>query len=72
MCHCAGEFVDPLMLHCPIAHEMWSMIFGLFGMSWAMPRSVLGLLDCWQGNLGRHWNIGVWRAMCHCLMWCLW
>ena len=47
-------------------------IFGLFGVSWVMPRSVLDLLECWQGNFGRHRNIDIWRAVRHCLMWCLW
>ena len=71
MCKCNGESVDHLLLHCSVAHEM-SMLFGLFGISWDMAMSVLGFLDCWQGNLVRHWNIGVWRAVPHCLMWCLW
>ena len=57
--------MDHLLLHCPIAHEMWSMLFGSFRISWVMPRSVLGLLDCWQGNFGRHLNIGIWRAVPH-------
>jgi hypothetical protein len=48
------------------------MPYGLFGISWVMPRSVLGMLHCWQGKFGRHRNIGVWRAVPHCLMWCLW
>jgi hypothetical protein len=72
MCKGYGESVDHLLLHFPIAHEMWSMLFGLFGVSLVMPRSVLGLLVCWIDNFGRHPNIGVWRAVPHCLMWCLW
>ena len=31
MCKCNGESVDHLMLHCPIISDLWSMIFGLFG-----------------------------------------
>ena len=46
MCKCDGESVDHLLLHCSVAYELWSMIFGLFGISWVMPRSVLGLLEC--------------------------
>ena len=30
------------------------MVFGLFGVSWVMPQSVVGLLACWQGRFGRH------------------
>lgn len=31
MCKQSGENVDYLLLHCPIAFEMWSMVFCLFG-----------------------------------------
>ena len=48
------------------------MIFGLFEVSWVMPRSVLDLLECWQGSFGGHRNGKIWRAVPHCLMWCLW
>ena len=37
MCKRYGESVDHLLLHCPIAYEMWSMIFCLFGIFWVMP-----------------------------------
>ena len=51
---------------------MWTMFFGLFGISLVMPRSVLGLLECSHGKFDMHQNLGVWRAVPHCLMWCLW
>lgn len=47
-----------------LANEMQSMLFGLFGMPWVMPRSVLGLLDCWQGRFGWHRNV-IWYALEH-------
>ena len=31
MCKRCGELVDKLLLHCPIAYELWSMVFSLFG-----------------------------------------
>jgi hypothetical protein len=58
MCKHDGESTDHLLLHYSVAQEMWSMPFGLFGVSWVMPKTVLGLLDCWQGKFGRHQNIG--------------
>ena len=72
MCKRNGESVDHLFLHCPFAVDLWSMVLGLFGVSWVMPRTVLGLLGCWQGSFSRHRNGYIWSIIPHCLMWCLW
>ena len=72
MCKGCGESVNHLLLHCPIASEIWSMIFCLFGICWVMPQRVADLLDCWSCNFRRHCNIVVWRIVPHCLMWCIW
>jgi hypothetical protein len=32
LCKSSGESVDHLLLHCSLAWELWSMVFGLFGM----------------------------------------
>ena len=48
------------------------MVFGLFGVCWVMPMSVVELLACWQGRFGRHRNGYIWIAVPHCLMWCIW
>ena len=37
MCKWNGENVDHLLLHCPLASEMWSLVFCLFGIHWIMP-----------------------------------
>ena len=68
MCKSAGESVQPFA--CLVAHELWSMVFVLFGVSWVMPSSVLELLACWQGRFGRHCSSEFWNAIPHCLMWC--
>ena len=70
LCKEDGENIDHLFLHCTVARELWSSVFILFGVSWVMPRRVVDLLTCWQGSLGRHREI--WKAIPHCLMWCLW
>ena len=72
MCKRCGESVDHLLLHCPIAFEMWSMIFCLFGVCWVMPQRLVDLLDCWSCNFRQHCNIVIWRFVPHCLMWCIW
>ena len=48
------------------------MVLGLFGVSWVMPQSILGLLTCWQGKFGHHQNSHKWLIVPYCLMWCLW
>ena len=72
MCKCNCETVDHLFLHCPIALELWDMVFGLFGVYWVMPMSVVGLFACWQGQFGHHRNGDIWMVVPHCLMWCIW
>jgi hypothetical protein len=51
---------------------MSAAIFNLFGMSRVMPRQFTDLLVWWQGGLGRRCHIVIWKAILHCLMWCLW
>ena len=72
MCKCNGESVDHLFLHCLVAMDLWSMVLDLFGVSWVMPKSFVGLLACWQNWFGRHQNSHIWIIVPHCLMWCLW
>ena len=72
MCKCNGESVDHLLLHCPIALDLWSMILGLFGVYWVMPRSDVELLAFWQGQFVHHQNGHIWMVIPHCLMWCIW
>uniref|UniRef100_A0A2N9IUG7 RRM domain-containing protein n=1 Tax=Fagus sylvatica TaxID=28930 RepID=A0A2N9IUG7_FAGSY len=58
----SGETVDHLLLHCPFAWEVWSVVFDLFGVFWVMPHSIVELLDCWQGNFGKHRNFLIWSC----------
>ena len=68
MCKRNGESVDHLLIHCPIAFDLWSMVFTLFGIRCVMPKIVVELLACWQEKFGRHRKM----AVPHCLMWCIW
>ena len=72
MCKCNSESVDHLFLHCPVASELWDMVFGLFGVSWVMLLSVVGFFACWQGCFGRHRNGVIWKVVPFYLMWCIW
>ena len=72
MCKSCGESLDHLLLHCPIACELWSLVFYMFGIHWVMPHKVIELFESWQGKFGRHCNIDFWRLVPHCLIWCIW
>ena len=72
LCKVDGESVDHLLLHCAYAKELWDLVFAMFGISWVMPARVRDLFDCWLGKMGKHPIHMIWRAIPHCLMWCLW
>jgi hypothetical protein len=72
MCKADGESVDHLLLHCVYAKELWDVVFAMFGVFWVMPGRVRELFACWQGKMGKHPKYMIWRAVSHCLMWCLW
>ena len=72
MCKESGEIPDHLMLHCKVARELWDMVFGLFGVHWVMPRTVLDLFSSWQGRFERRRNAVIWRVIPHRVFWCLW
>jgi hypothetical protein len=45
MCKSNGESVDHLLLHCPIAKDLWDMLLCLLGVTWVMPHSVSAMLE---------------------------
>jgi hypothetical protein len=71
MCKCNGESVDYLF-HCPLARELWDILFCLVGITWVMPYSVIALLESWRGFIGARRSRDVWGAAPACLMWCIW
>ena len=72
MCRMSGESVNHLLLHCPIAWELWSVILILFGVTWVMPRGVGDLLSCWHGPRNKSEAGKIWKMTPHCLLWCIW
>ena len=64
--------MDHLLIHCSITRDLWAMVFGVFGVQWVMLKSVLDMMACWQGSVGRYLNVKIWKAVPHCLMWCFW
>ena len=44
MCKNNRESVDHMLLHCPTATELGTIVFTLFGVHWVMPNTVVDLL----------------------------
>ena len=60
MCHCSGETVDHLLLHCEKAHRLWSLVFRSFGISWVLLRLVIDtLFGCGIGWESTHLAFGM-------------
>ena len=51
MCKCNGESVDHLFLPCKVARDLWSIVLYLFGVSWVMPKLVVGSLLAGKAGL---------------------
>ena len=64
LCKKNGETTDHLFLHCPLAQELWNMVWSLFGVYWVMRCGVVDILVSWLGKLNRHktW-FGVWSLI---------
>ena len=45
MCKANGESMNHLLLHSPIARDMWVYLLCLVGLNWEMPNSVLAMLE---------------------------
>ena len=71
MCHCNGETVNHLLLHCEKAYQLWSLVFRSFGISWVLPRSVADTPFGWWNWFGKH-SSSIWNLTPLCLMWCIW
>ena len=61
ICKWSGESIDHLLLHCDLAHALWSVLFSLFDVKWAMNGRVIDLLACWKGQKGNKMVLEVWR-----------
>jgi hypothetical protein len=72
MCKRSGESINHLLLHCEVAGTLWSVLFTLFGVKWAMNGRVIDLMACWKGQRGNKMVMEVWRMAPLCLMWTIW
>ena len=72
-CRCKrGETTNHLLLHCPIASELWNMVFSQFKINWVMPRKVAEAIATWSVMSSRHRNAVIWSMIPHCLIRDIW
>lgn len=48
MCKRDAETVDHLLIHCPVAWELWTLVFSWFGLQWVTLKNVMELLIAWK------------------------
>ena len=71
MCRHCGETLDHLLLHCEMAHRLWSFVLITFGLSWVIPRSIPDLLFGWWNWVGKH-SSQIWNLVPLCILWYIW
>jgi hypothetical protein len=71
MCKKDGELVDHLLLHCELAHALWSDIFSWLGLFWVVPICVFDLCACWYSTR-RTRSVVVWKMVPICIFWTIW
>ena len=57
----SAESVDQLLIHCPFAYDIWSMLFGILGLAWVVLFRFLALVEFWAGVRG-FWS-DIWGAI---------
>ena len=74
LCKRAGKSSNHLLLHCPIASQLWRMVSTLFGVFCVLPKDLVDLLACWLGKFRKHRNGVIWKLdmVPRCLMWGIW
>ena len=50
MCLKHVESIPYLLLHCSLAHQLWTVALALFRMVWVQPRSIDAALWSWKGG----------------------
>lgn len=55
-----------------LCSALWSSIFELFELAWAMPRHIRSLFTCWRGKCCSPQSEAIWKMIPLCMMWCIW
>ncbi|KAG7950797.1 hypothetical protein I3843_13G134700 [Carya illinoinensis] len=67
MCKKAVESVDHLLLHCDVTKVLWDCVFRRSGLTWVMPKLVVGLLACWTRLHTCSQVAAVWKMIPLCI-----
>lgn len=71
MCRSDGESVNHLLIHCPVAWELWNFVLNLFHLSWVMPRSIKEIFRSWS-LYKRRKRSSLWDAAPLAVYWTIW
>ncbi|KAI8552751.1 hypothetical protein RHMOL_Rhmol06G0291500 [Rhododendron molle] len=67
-----ADTVDHLLIHCPVAWELWTTMISWFVIRWALSRNVMELLIAWKGAKVGKKRKRVWNLIPLSLMWIIW
>jgi mannosylglycoprotein endo-beta-mannosidase len=72
LCKADAESVDHLLLHCSVASDLWNFVFRMVQLSWVMPATIVGVIQCWKKKFRDPLATVIWKMIPSCLWWCLW
>ena len=61
MCRADAESIPHLLLHCSVAHQLWTVAWVIFGMVWVQPGTVREVLLSWEGGRVGRRRKKIWR-----------
>lgn len=72
LCEEHPEEVGHLFLHCRVTRQLWNMFLAMLGMSWAMPKSIVELLQGWSREGISKKSLRTWNTIPQAMWWTIW
>nr|CCA66178.1 hypothetical protein [Beta vulgaris subsp. vulgaris] len=72
LCMTEPETAEHLLLHCPVASQIWSWWIGLWRIKWAFPLSLREAFTQWFWPKNSPFFKKVWSAVFFIIVWTLW
>ena len=54
------ESIEHILIHCPMARELWSILFSMFDVDWVIPYLIRDFILGWHGAILRKRHKKVW------------